>query len=249
MRVFIAQPESTRCQLSPSHKAAANPHKHRGSKPRSQSKSAKTPKKNVTSQAATKRQWTMQHSDRGSWHPRRGKCQAPVKRRKLWGGWPMPNPPKRQIPNHQVPARKHTHTGPPHRRPTDLTNRRTRHLIQTSFVLRQYLARRTQKTGNNHNTPFVFTPPNIVPSLASHLDIYPNICPAPQPPPASSPSSAQPPLPLRKPCGAHIHLFCRTCGHCPAPNRGATTARPFRASMASLLSVSTTTLHLAGSSP
>ena len=47
--------------------------------------SAKTPKKNVTSQAATKGQWTVQHTVRGSWHPCRGKCQAPLKHRKLWG--------------------------------------------------------------------------------------------------------------------------------------------------------------------
>jgi hypothetical protein len=54
------------------------------------------------------------------WTPRRGICQAPVTRRKLWGAGPMPNPPRRLIPKRQVPARtKHIHTQPPPRRPTD----------------------------------------------------------------------------------------------------------------------------------
>jgi hypothetical protein len=114
------------------HKAAAHPHKHRGSKPRSQSKSAKTPKKNVTSQAATKRQWTMQHSDRGSWHPCRRQpnhqdyatlgqgflaplpaaAQAPVKRGKLWGAG-LGRTPRRGRSQNTRYLRANTHTRDP----------------------------------------------------------------------------------------------------------------------------------------
>jgi hypothetical protein len=108
------------------HKAAASPHKHRGSKPRSQSKRAKKPKTSVTRKRPPKT------ADRADTTPDKGPCIGPparayakhLLRAGISGGvGPMPPPPRRQSPKHPVPAREYIHTRTPPRIPTDLTDR------------------------------------------------------------------------------------------------------------------------------
>jgi hypothetical protein len=135
--------------LSKCPKAAAHHRKHHGSKPRSQSKCTKKPKTSVPRKAATSR----------------GLCQGPVSRGNSGGVGPRPNPPKRLIPQLQVPAHEHIHTQPPPCKTNRPTDRRTRHPIMKPIFIQRYLARRTQNRKQTQYTLYFPTPPIIVPLL------------------------------------------------------------------------------------
>ena len=177
MRVFIAQPESTRCQLSPSAtrqpqiptSTAAASRAHRAKvrrRPRRTSPRKRPPKGSGLCNTRTGVPGTPAGAN--------AKHQLSAGNS---GGAGLGRTPRRGRSRSTRYLRANTHTRtPPADQPADQQDRRTRHLIRTSVGLLQYLMRDNVSTNKTqHNTILHRPDPNIVPQRHSPCRAQPGI--------------------------------------------------------------------------